>query len=175
MATDVRSAVAQSGSRPTARRHASASDSSRATRSVQHRTSSGHEGPSGGQTLRPSTVSLGLPSPCPLASFAPSLNAFGESAASCTSFVPTGLADCLSPAGGLLTGGGPLTGGGLLAGGGLLTAGARVTGGALLAGGSAPPAGRAGSGDLPAQAQTHMTKATATTVARIGNVRIRGR
>src|SRR3982751_2342769 len=128
MATDVRSAVGQSGSRPTARRHASASDSSRATRSVQHRTSSGHPGPSGGQTFRPSTVSLALPSPCPLASFAPSLNAFGESAASCTSLVPTGFVDGFSPDGALLAGGVPFAGGGLVSGG------VRLTGGVLTGG-----------------------------------------
>ena len=158
MATDVRSAVGQSGSRPTARRHASASDSSRATRSVQHRTRSGHPGPSGGQTLRPSTVSFAFPSPCPLASFAPSLNAFGESAASCRSLVPTGFVDGFAPEGVVLAGG-VLFGGGVL-----VTGGVPLTGGVLTAG-SAPAPGRAGSGYLPAHAHTHETKATAIAVS----------
>ena len=93
-----------------------------------------------------------MPSPCPLPSFLLSLNSFGESCASCRSFVPTGLPAGFSLGGVAFAGGAVATGGGLATAGGLPDV--------------APPAGRAGSGDLPAHAATNKT--TATTDARIG-------
>ena len=99
-----------------------------------------------------------LPSACPLLSFAPSLKSFGESCASCTSLVPTGLPEGSSLGGVAATGGALATGGVALAGGVLATGGVALAGGAAATGGAAPPAGRAGSGDLPAHA--HASKTT---------------
>jgi hypothetical protein len=112
-----------------------------------------------------------LPSACPLPSFTPTLKSFGESFASCTSLVPTGLSEGSPLAGGALPAGGVApAGGAVLAGGALLADGVAPTDGALLAGGSAPPAGRAGSGDLPAQANASKTTAITIIVARIVNM-----
>jgi len=78
-----------------------------------------------------------------------SLNAFGDSSTSRSSFVPTGLA-----VGSPLAAPPPFgSGAGLAAGGGA---------------GAGPAAGRAGSGDLPAHA--HASKTVAVNVARIHNI-----
>ena len=133
-------------------------ESSTPASAVQHRASSGQPGPSGGHTLRPSTVMETLPSPWPLPSSLDSLNAFGESFASRRSFVPTGLAEALSLAAPPADGAGGDDGAGLAAGG---DDGAGLT------------AGRVGSGDLAAHA--HASNTAATPVARIDNIIIKGR
>src|SRR6185295_710444 len=106
----------------TASRHASARDSSSATSALQHRTTSAQPGPSGGHTLRPSTVRAALPRPWPPPSLLESLNAFGDSFTSRKSLVPTGLSPGAPPPAAPPDGGSGLAAGGA-GGAGLATGG----------------------------------------------------